>query len=83
MRVCERESVCVLLGMSLCGYAEVQCRLLQAFADEFIRTIKRYSGRGAGIPIKTNSKGDAEAPFQVIVEPTSNGSDHRESYSRA
>ena len=37
------------------------------FADVFTREIKRYNGTGAGIPIKTNDKGDAEAPFEVIT----------------
>ena len=37
----------------------------QTFADVFTREIKQYHGAGAGIPIKTNAKGDAVTPFEV------------------
>ncbi len=50
----------------MCVYPEVCCAF-QTFADDFTSTIKQYSGPGAGIPIKTNAKGDAVVPFEVTV----------------
>lgn len=44
-----------------------------AFADTFVRTIKNFTGPGAGIRIKLDSKGDAVMPFRVLNVGASQG----------